>query len=101
MNAVEEQIKNILFFQSEPMSSNMLAPWQIEQATEALNALINQKEKESEIRALESLLDGDAEEVTCVCESASTAVCDHNWSLCNVVRGRIKQLKEELKEEVL
>ena len=59
--------------------------------------LINQKEKEAEIRGLENLLDGSAEGATCICESAGLSVCDHNWSLCNVVRDRIKQLKEELK----
>ena len=59
--------------------------------------LINQKEKEAEIRGLENLLDGSAEGATFICESAGIAVCDHNWSLCNVVRDRIKQLKEELK----
>lgn len=63
-----------------------------------LYTLINQKEKEAEIRGLENLLDGSAEGATCICESAGLSVCDHNWSLCNVVRDRIKQLKEELKE---
>ena len=63
----------------------------------AILTLINQKEKEAEVRALESLLDGSAEGATCICESAGLSVCDHNWSLCNVVRDRIKQLKEELK----
>jgi hypothetical protein len=70
----------------------------IGEETEAILALINQKEKEAEIRGLENLLDGSAEGATCICESAGLSVCDHNWSLCNVVRDRIKQLKEELKE---
>ncbi len=70
-------------------------------ALETLYTLINQKEKEAEVRALESLLDGSAEGATCICESAGLSVCDHNWSLCNVVRDRIKQLKEELNKEVV
>jgi hypothetical protein len=68
-------------------------------ALETLYTLINQKEKEAEIRGLENLLDGSAEGATCICESAGLSVCDHNWSLCNVVRDRIKQLKEELNKK--
>ena len=67
------------------------------EAVEKFSTLINQKEKEAEVRGLENLLDGSAEGATCICESAGLSVCDHNWSLCNVVRDRIKQLKEELK----
>ena len=69
------------------------------ETTEAILALINQKEKEAEVRGLENLLDGSAEGATCICESAGLSVCDHNWSLCNVVRDRIKQLKEELNKK--
>jgi hypothetical protein len=74
---------------------------QFEKIVERVGALINQKEKEAEIRGLENLLDGSAEGATCICESAGLSVCDHNWSLCNVVRDRIKQLKEELNKEVV
>lgn len=66
---------------------------------ERVGSLIDQKEKEAEIRGLENLLDGSAEGATCICESAGLSVCDHNWSLCNVVRDRIKQLKEELNKK--
>ena len=39
---LREEIKDILFFQSEPMSSSMLADWQVEQATnEILDLLLS------------------------------------------------------------
>ena len=41
---------------------------------------------------LESLLDSDMGEDTCVCQLADTAVCDHNWSLCNEIRHRLNRL---------
>lgn len=90
MNKLREQIKDILFFQSEPMSSNMLADWQVDQATKAIYLLINQKEKESKLNAyLEiDLLIAEQEQRYETLEYAE---------LHNDLEDRIKQLKEELK----
>lgn len=56
----------------------------------ALLALIN-KERKTE---LQQLLDDETKGATCICQQADTKVCDHNWSLCNVIRDRIQTLSQ-------
>jgi hypothetical protein len=45
MTDYTEEAKRILFFQSEPMSGNMLADWQVDQATAAILDLTEQAYK--------------------------------------------------------
>ena len=61
-------------------------------AKAALLAWRDQHTKEAVEAELRALLDNETKGATCVCQLADVAVCDHNWSLCNVVRDRLAEL---------
>jgi len=83
-NNLKDKIKDILFFQSEPMSSNMLADWQVDQATDSILTLINQKEKEAVVAFAEGCIAGPMQDGFYTMSKSE-------------MQNRIKQLKEELK----
>jgi len=85
-NNLKDKIKDILFFQSEPMSSNMLADWQVDQATDSILTLINQKEKEAVVAFAEGCIAGPMQDGFYTMSKSE-------------MQNRIKQLKEELNKK--
>ena len=53
----DNEINEILFFQSEPMSGNMLADWQINQAHSAITKMIESAVIEGKIEEIKNLHD--------------------------------------------
>lgn len=55
--SIEEQLKEILFFQSQPGSSNMLADWQIKDATKQILKLVDKATRESRLDLINAYLE--------------------------------------------
>lgn len=62
------------------------------QAYHKSKALIAKAVVEARMNTLKDLLVKN--ENQCVCQLADEEVCDHNWSLCNVVKDRLAELQQ-------
>ena len=87
MTQIDEQIDNILL-EHIVLATDNGQPYikSTDTAVEAIKQLINQ----ARIDELEKLL---ADGGQCICQLADQEVCDHNWSLCNIVKDCIVELR--------
>jgi len=91
------------------LESGDLTKWFIPEEVEKLKALITEENRkgytegvidnfidkdrlitEARIDELKQILDSES----CICDEVGVKECDKNWSLCNVARDRLTQLKE-------